>query len=86
LKIYDHSALCLIECQGEQHYRAVDYFGGEEHFKVQQEHDIRKAKYASQINLPLVIILYWLSKSDEIVGLLNEKLSELIGEEYKPFN
>ena len=36
----------LIEFQGEQHERPVDFFGGKEKFKDQQEHDRRKKTYA----------------------------------------
>lgn len=36
----------LIECQGEQHYRSVLYFGGESAFETRTEHDRRKREYA----------------------------------------
>ena len=36
----------LIECQGEQHYRSVSYFGGEAAFETRTEHDRRKREYA----------------------------------------
>lgn len=37
----------LIECQGEQHYRPVKYFGGDEAFLRRVEYDKRKREYAN---------------------------------------
>ena len=48
----------LIEYDGEQHYRAVEYFGGEEQFKKLQENDKVKNEYAKRHNLPLIRIPY----------------------------
>ena len=35
----------LIEVDGEQHFRPVDLFGGEERFKIQRKHDMQKNRY-----------------------------------------
>jgi hypothetical protein len=48
--------LYLIECNGLQHYEAVDFFGGKQAFGRQQVHDYRKQKYAKEHNYPLLII------------------------------
>lgn len=48
----------LIEAQGEQHYAPVDFFGGQEQFKIQQEHDKRKRDYANTNNIRLLEIPY----------------------------
>lgn len=48
----------LIEYQGEQHYRPVDLWGGEEQFKVRQKHDKMKADYAKYHNYNLIAIPY----------------------------
>lgn len=53
----DSKPVCLIECQGEQHYKAVDRYGGVEKFEIQKEHDRRKREYAMQLGLPLFEIL-----------------------------
>ena len=37
----------LIEYNGEQHYRPIDYFGGEKQFEIQQEHDRRRITTSS---------------------------------------
>lgn len=44
----------LVECQGLQHYKPIDYFGGDESFKRQVEHDRRKREYAMSHNIPLI--------------------------------
>lgn len=45
-----------IECQGGQHFRSVEYFGGEEEFKKRQELDERKYNLCKDNN---VRILYY---------------------------
>lgn len=49
---------CLIEYNGKQHYRAVDFFGGEESFIKAQKRDKEKIEYCSSHNIPLEIISY----------------------------
>ena len=49
----------LIEYQGKQHECAVEFFGGEEKFKIQQEHDKRKREYAKLNNFILLEIWYY---------------------------
>ena len=49
----------LIECQGEQHYRPVEYFGGEEKFKLQKYHDKLKKEYSLKHNYNFLEIPYW---------------------------
>ena len=48
----------LIEYDGEQHFRPVDLFGGEEQFQIQQERDRRKNEYCEKCGIPLVRIPY----------------------------
>lgn len=62
----------LIECQGLQHERPVEYFGGEETFKIQREHDKRKREYAREHNIDLLEIWYW--DFDNIEQILKDKL------------
>lgn len=59
----------LIEYNGEQHYEPVQYFGGEEKFKIQQEHDRRKREYAKQHKINLIEIPYWdIQNIDDILS------------------
>ena len=60
----------FIECQGEQHYNPVDFFGGEEQFYVQQSHDNLKRAYAEVLGIPLIEIPYTVDK----YHLVNELL------------
>ena len=49
-----------IECQGEQHYRPIDYFGGKKNFLAQHKRDEDKKKLCDKNN---ITILYY-SKSN----------------------
>ena len=62
----------LIEVQGIQHERPIDYFGGEKQFAIQQEHDELKRKYAKNNNFDLLEIWYY--DYDRIEEILNKKL------------
>lgn len=60
---YIPSKNLLVEFQGEQHYRPVDFSGkdmkqAEKDFEIQQEHDKRKRDYAQQNNIDLLEITY----------------------------
>ena len=62
----------LIEFQGKQHHEPVKAFGGEEQFKIQQEHDKRKRQYAKDHNIKLLEIWYW--DFDNIEKILDKEL------------
>lgn len=62
----------LIEGQGKQHLEPIEYFGGQEQFKIQQEHDKRKREYAKNNNIKLLEIWYY--DINNIESILNEKL------------
>ena len=69
---YLHESNILVEFNGEQHNRPINYFGGIDKFKVQQEHDKRKRDYAKEHNIDLLEIWYY--DYDNIEQILNEKL------------
>lgn len=48
-----------IEYQGEQHYYAVDWFGGEKQLKKQQKYDEIKRKFCDENHIKLIEIPYW---------------------------
>lgn len=48
----------LIEFDGEQHFRPIDFFGGEEKFQKQKQTDQRKDAYCQEHGIKLVRILY----------------------------
>lgn len=60
----------LIECQGKQHAQPIEYFGGEEQFKIQQEHDKRKREYADSNNYDFLEIWYY----QNAIDILKDKL------------
>lgn len=62
----------LIEYQGEQHKHPVSAFGGEEQFKIQQEHDFRKREYAKLHNIELFEI--WYDDFKNVEKILDDKL------------
>ena len=67
----------LIEVQGEQHYRAIEWYGGEEQYKKQQEHDRLKREFAKENGYELLEIPYFRIKDlDKLEKILREKLSK----------
>lgn len=65
----------LIEFQGKQHERPIDWFGGQEQFIKQQEHDKRKRNYAKVHGIKLLEIWYY--DSENIEKILNKELNNL---------
>lgn len=65
----------LIEFQGKQHEKPIEFFGGEEQFKIQQEHDRRKRNYAKEHNINLLEIWYY--DIDNIETILTEYINNL---------
>ncbi|WP_238900050.1 hypothetical protein [Clostridium sp. YIM B02500] len=54
----DNSVKCLIECQGEQHYKPVAEFGGASQYSHQVKNDELKRVYAKSHNISLFEIPY----------------------------
>ena len=48
----------LIEFDGEQHFKSIEHFGGDESFQIRQKHDIIKNNYCKKNNIPLIRIPY----------------------------
>lgn len=59
-----------IEYDGEQHFRVVDFFGGEDGLKNRQFHDKIKTDYCKANNIPLFRIAY----NEDIEGKINNFL------------
>ena len=62
----------LLECQGEQHFKPIKYFGGIDKFEIQLEHDKRKRQFAEDHNIEMIEIVY--SDRFNIDNVLKEKL------------
>lgn len=61
---------CCIEYDGEQHYRAVDYFGGEDGFKKTVAHDNIKNDYCKNNDIKLLRIPYYANVEEELNNFL----------------
>lgn len=61
----------FIERNGEQHYEAIEYFGGEEAFEKQVKRDEEIREYCYNNKIDLIEIPYWLSEED-IINKLRE--------------
>ena len=62
----------LIECQGKQHYKPVDFYGGVENFADQQERDQLKREYAWENGYYLLEISYKDYRKDRIKAILED--------------
>ena len=69
----------LIECQGQQHYEPIEWFGGVEQFEKQQEHDRIKREYAKGIGVPLLEIPYTADTYESIKDILSVYIPEGFG-------
>lgn len=66
-----HDVEVLIECQGEQHYRPVEYFGGEDAFFRRTMHDSLKKEYARDHDIKFVEIPYTNRTSQQVFSTLD---------------
>ena len=69
---YIPSKNIAIEFDGEQHFRPVEYFGGENKYNKQIKSDKRKTDYCSKNKVELIRIPYW--KFDEINTILEDAI------------
>lgn len=60
----------FLECQGEQHYKPVEEFGGECRFAIQQKNDEKKREYAKEKNIKLIEISYKYKKYEIVESIL----------------
>lgn len=70
-----------IEFDGEQHFRSVEYWGGEEAFKILQYRDKLKNEYCIKNNIPLLRLTYKNSDKElksKILNFLQIKESKII--------
>lgn len=62
-----------IECQGEQHFRPVEYYGGEIQFKLQQERDERKKRLCEEHGIQMFYIWYNELLKDKLLEIVKNK-------------
>lgn len=66
----------IIECQGIQHFKPINFFGGIEQYNLQHNNDIEKLNFAKNNNFKILYFSY----VDEYDEFLGEKLiKSLIG-------
>lgn len=53
-----------IECDGEQHYHPVEFFGGKEKFETLKQNDFIKDTYCEEHGITLIRLSYEQSNSD----------------------
>ena len=62
----------IIEYDGVQHFQSIDYFGGDENFKIQEIKDDIKNSYCQSNNISMIRLPYWLSDKEIEEILLND--------------
>ena len=62
-----------IECQGEQHFKPVDYFGGDDGFEKTKQRDKIKKQLCEEHNIEVVYIL----NKDELKTKFLDKLMSI---------
>lgn len=70
IKDKNNNFIYLIEFQGMQHYKSIEYFGGEKQFKIQQEHDNRKRQWCKEHSITLIEIPYNYNNLEEYLSQL----------------
>lgn len=75
--VYSNGELiCLIECQGRQHYEPIEYFGGVDRYNKQIENDNKKRFYAYENNIPLIEVPYTENSNDKVNQFLSKFLNK----------
>ncbi|USK82636.1 hypothetical protein LHV56_12485 [Peribacillus frigoritolerans] len=73
---HNDEIIALTEYDGEQHFKPIDWFGGEGGLKETQRRDKIKRNYCNIKNIPLLRIPYW--EFDNIEDILKTTLLHLI--------
>lgn len=71
---YIENKRIIIEYDGEHHYKPIEYWGGEEKFKITQQNDEIKNKFCEDNNIILLRLPYTLSETEikeQIYNILN---------------
>lgn len=68
-----NNKIFIIEINGEQHYRPIEYFGGESVYQEQCKRDLSLQQYCNDNNIKLLIIRY----DDNKLELINKYIKEI---------
>jgi len=66
--------MMMVETDGEQHYKACEYFGGEETFRKQVHHDYLKTQYCLDNGIHLIRIKY----NQDVKKMLDQLICRVI--------
>lgn len=73
--IYENDFIkCVLEYDGEQHYRPSNFFGGEKFYRETKIRDAIKDKYCKDHNIPLIRLPYFLLEDELkkiIINIIN---------------
>lgn len=70
-----NGSIALIEFNGLQHYKSVEYFGGVERFEQIRKCDLIKIKYCKTNKIPLLVIKYnQINKTDKLISEFIESI------------
>ena len=72
---YIPSFKTAIECQGEQHFKSVDFFGGDEAYEKRKINDDRKREYCKENNITL--LYYGKTGGDDVIRNKTEILTKM---------
>lgn len=75
IDVYVPDIKLAIEYDGEQHFRAIEHWGGEDALKRTQYRDDLKDEWCKEYGVELLRIPYW--RKDEIVEIVTGKVSAL---------
>lgn len=68
--MFQQQVVCLIEYQGEQHFKPVAHFGGMDGYVLRRRHDAMKANYCRTHGIKLFYIRY----DQDVVAAMDEIL------------
>lgn len=71
------SIVGVCEYDGEQHFRSIDFFGGEKAFEEMKIRDKKKDDYCKKHNIPMLRLNYQMS-DDEIISKLEENYINIL--------
>lgn len=62
---------CFIECQGEQHYKPIEWFGGQEYYNRLTKNSEIKRQYASERGIDMIEVPYTLCTFEDVSDFLS---------------
>ena len=74
----NNSIIGLIEYQGDQHFKSVDYWGGNQGLQIRQQHDKLKYDYAESHNIPLLYLTKQDNLKEKILKFLKDIKIEVV--------